>query len=157
MKTLGNSDKYWRWHVFGVFPIYKIKIERHACYSNITWFFSFELLIYRGANPAAVDRNGKTPLQTAVEIGALTDEELFLMLSWSGERQVMQIMFKSFLYVYISQLYSEPWTKLQRHFDLVSNDGDSNGSISLQLVFHAIVWFKLFFEIFGDKGNGWWG
>jgi Arf-GAP/coiled-coil/ANK repeat/PH domain-containing protein len=42
--------------------------------------FSLEIF-FRGANPAAMDINGKTPLQTAVEIGALTDEELFLMLS----------------------------------------------------------------------------
>ena len=54
--------------------------RRRACHSNITLKL-FQTKNFRGANPAAVDKNGKTPLQTAVEMGALTDEELFLMLS----------------------------------------------------------------------------
>lgn len=40
------------------------------------------LLICRGAKPGAVDSAGKTPLECAVEKGgAITDEELFIMLS----------------------------------------------------------------------------
>jgi Arf-GAP/coiled-coil/ANK repeat/PH domain-containing protein len=39
-------------------------------------------LICRGAKPGAVDNAGKTPLECAVEKGgAITDEELFIMLS----------------------------------------------------------------------------
>jgi len=40
-----------------------------------------KLLIRRGANPMIVDGKGKTPLQRAMEIGAITDDELFLLLS----------------------------------------------------------------------------
>lgn len=40
-----------------------------------------KLLIRRGANPIIVDGRGKTPLQRAMEIGAITDDELFLLLS----------------------------------------------------------------------------
>jgi len=39
-------------------------------------------LICRGSKPSAVDNVGKTPLECAVEKGgAITDEELFIMLS----------------------------------------------------------------------------
>ena len=39
-------------------------------------------LICRGAKPGAMDIAGKTPLECAVEKGgAITDEELFIMLS----------------------------------------------------------------------------
>ncbi|MCO5568565.1 hypothetical protein L7F22_022264 [Adiantum nelumboides] len=40
-----------------------------------------KLLLARGAGPAAVDEDGKTPLQVAMELGAVTDEELFVLLS----------------------------------------------------------------------------
>lgn len=40
-----------------------------------------KLLLARGATPAALDTDGKTPLQTAMELGAVTDEELFVLLS----------------------------------------------------------------------------
>jgi Arf-GAP/coiled-coil/ANK repeat/PH domain-containing protein len=40
-----------------------------------------KLLIRRGANPMIVDGRGKTPLQRAMEMGAITDDELFLLLS----------------------------------------------------------------------------
>ncbi|MCO5577776.1 hypothetical protein L7F22_031610 [Adiantum nelumboides] len=40
-----------------------------------------KLLLARGASPAAVDEDGKTPLQVAMELGAVTDEELFVLLS----------------------------------------------------------------------------
>ncbi|KAJ7553082.1 hypothetical protein O6H91_06G084100 [Diphasiastrum complanatum] len=36
-----------------------------------------------GANPTAVDGLGKTPLEIAMELGAVTDEELFVLLSES--------------------------------------------------------------------------
>jgi Arf-GAP/coiled-coil/ANK repeat/PH domain-containing protein len=39
------------------------------------------LCIFRGANPMIVDGRGKTPLQRAMEMGAITDDELFLLLS----------------------------------------------------------------------------
>jgi ankyrin repeat protein len=35
----------------------------------------------RGSNPAATDSLGKTPLESAMEQGAITDDELFVMLS----------------------------------------------------------------------------
>jgi len=35
----------------------------------------------RGSKPGASDSTGKTPLEIAVEKGAIPDEELFLMLS----------------------------------------------------------------------------
>jgi len=39
-------------------------------------------LICRGSKPGAVNNAGKTPLECAVERGgAITDEELFIMLS----------------------------------------------------------------------------
>ena len=59
---------------------FKMRNRMRDCHSNITLKI-FLTKNFRGANPAAVDKNGKTPLQTAVEMGALTDEELFLMLS----------------------------------------------------------------------------
>lgn len=40
-----------------------------------------KVMLTRGASPAAVDRAGKTPLQIAMELGAVTDEELFVLLS----------------------------------------------------------------------------
>lgn len=40
-----------------------------------------KLLLSRGSSPAATDRDGKTPLQIAMELGAVTDEELFVLLS----------------------------------------------------------------------------
>ncbi|KAH7293159.1 hypothetical protein KP509_28G014600 [Ceratopteris richardii] len=40
-----------------------------------------KLLLSRGASANAVDGKGKTPLQTAMELGAVTDEELFVLLS----------------------------------------------------------------------------
>lgn len=41
-----------------------------------------KLLLTRGAKAGAVDKEGKTPLECAVEkLGAITDEELFIMLS----------------------------------------------------------------------------
>ncbi|KAI5083918.1 hypothetical protein GOP47_0000087 [Adiantum capillus-veneris] len=40
-----------------------------------------KLLLTRGASPAAIDEDGKTPLQIAMELGAVTDEELFVLLS----------------------------------------------------------------------------
>lgn len=46
-------------------------------------FYSFtgNLSVCRGSKPGAVDSTGKTSLEIAVEKGAITDEELFLMLS----------------------------------------------------------------------------
>lgn len=38
-------------------------------------------LACRGSKPGALDNTGKTPLELAVEKGAITDDELFLMLS----------------------------------------------------------------------------
>jgi len=38
-------------------------------------------LVCRGSKPGVSDNAGKTPLEIAVEKGAITDEELFLMLS----------------------------------------------------------------------------
>ncbi|KAH8938934.1 hypothetical protein BDL97_15G009800 [Sphagnum fallax] len=40
-----------------------------------------KLLLTRGSNPAATDSLGKTPLESAMEQGAITDDELFVMLS----------------------------------------------------------------------------
>ncbi|XP_011623418.1 ADP-ribosylation factor GTPase-activating protein AGD3 isoform X1 [Amborella trichopoda] len=40
-----------------------------------------KLLLSRGANPRATDREGKTPLQLGLETGTMNDEELFVMLS----------------------------------------------------------------------------
>jgi Arf-GAP/coiled-coil/ANK repeat/PH domain-containing protein len=40
-------------------------------------------LMCRGSNPGAVDNVGKTPLESAVEKGAITDEELLILLSES--------------------------------------------------------------------------
>uniref|UniRef100_A0A7I4BW69 Uncharacterized protein n=1 Tax=Physcomitrium patens TaxID=3218 RepID=A0A7I4BW69_PHYPA len=40
-----------------------------------------KLLLTRGSKPGALDNTGKTPLELAVEKGAITDDELFLMLS----------------------------------------------------------------------------
>jgi hypothetical protein len=38
----------------------------------------------RGSNPVATDSFGKTPLESAMEQGAITDDELFVMLSEPG-------------------------------------------------------------------------
>ncbi|CAK9861220.1 unnamed protein product [Sphagnum jensenii] len=43
-----------------------------------------KLLLTRGSNPVATDSFGKTPLESAMEQGAITDDELFVMLSEPG-------------------------------------------------------------------------
>ncbi|KAG6554529.1 hypothetical protein Mapa_003908 [Marchantia paleacea] len=43
--------------------------------------FCAKLLVLRGAQPTAIDGWGKTPLDCALELGPVTDEELFLLLS----------------------------------------------------------------------------
>ncbi|KAG0569778.1 hypothetical protein M758_6G111100 [Ceratodon purpureus] len=52
----------------------------HHCVSNGKNSCA-KLLLTRGSKPGASDNTGKTALEIAVEKGAITDEELFLMLS----------------------------------------------------------------------------